>query len=321
MTTALLTLTLVLAAAEPSTATEKPRPTRSPYGPSLPYLTPKEEDKLDRIIDRFMQYDIGTLRGEDGKQALKEFRELKAEAIPALVRGLNRAAQIEHSCPVVVIAEKLQRLILASDDRELLEFVQDNIGSGVGATRHAGVLRDLRFKVVLRKNRVAQRPPATFKPVQRLTAAQLADAASSERGQRLESVLTELEKRNGPEVLAGLANAARSYEPSTRRLGRNLLDRHLGRQKPEVVKEKLRSDDLEVRKAAIRVVGVKMPQLAEPVIDLLADDDNEVREAAHAVLVRLNRGQDLGPARQARKEQVQQAQQKWRIWLAQRDRR
>jgi hypothetical protein len=317
MTTTLLTLTLVLAAADPSTSADKPRPKHSPYAPSLPYLTREEEDKLDHIIDQFMRYDIGVLRGEEGKKALKDFRDLKAEAIPALVRGLNRAAQIEHSCPVVVIAEKLQRLVLASDDRELLEFVQDNIGASVGPTPHMGVLRDLRFKVMLRKNRVAERPPAAFKPVQRMTLAQLADAASSERGARLQTVLTELEKRSGPEVLAGLANAARSYEPSTRQTGRTLLERHLGRQKAEVVKEKLRAEDLEVRKAAIRVAA-RIPALVEQVIGLLADEDNEVREAAHVALVRLNRGQDLGPPRQARKEQIEQAQEKWRSWLAQR---
>ena len=59
-------------------------------------------------------------------------------AIPALIRGLNRAAKIEHSCPVVFIAKKLDRLLMASDDRELLEFARDEIGTDVGRTRDAG---------------------------------------------------------------------------------------------------------------------------------------------------------------------------------------
>src|SRR5690242_13193143 len=89
----------------PSAGTKesKEKPKHSPYAPSLPYLTKAEEDKLDEIVNRYIQYDIGRLQGRDGAKALKEFNDLGPEAIPSLVRGLNRAAAIEHSCPVVVI--------------------------------------------------------------------------------------------------------------------------------------------------------------------------------------------------------------------------
>ncbi|HMF13550.1 MAG TPA: hypothetical protein VKE94_14625, partial [Gemmataceae bacterium] len=106
MTTSLLVLTLALFAASDS-PDSKEKPKHSPYAPSLPYLTKEEEEKLDEVIDRFMLYDIGRLQGEDARKALKDFKDLGPEAIPALVRGLNRAAKIEHSCPVVVIAQKL----------------------------------------------------------------------------------------------------------------------------------------------------------------------------------------------------------------------
>jgi len=130
MTTTLLVLTLtVFGAADTPSTKEKPK--HSPYAPSLPYLTKEEEEKIDEIIDRFMLYDIGRLQGEAARKALKDFKDLGPEAIPALVRGLNRAAMIEHSCPVVVIAQKLGKLLGTSEDRELLEFVCDNIGAGV----------------------------------------------------------------------------------------------------------------------------------------------------------------------------------------------
>ncbi|MHB1425523.1 MAG: hypothetical protein ACYC3I_20335 [Gemmataceae bacterium] len=295
----------------------KEKPKQSPYAPSLPYLTREEEDKLDEIIDRFMQYDIGRLRGQEGAKALKAFKNLGAEAIPALVRGVNRAAAIEHSCPVVVIAQKLGRLLAASNDQELMEFVRDNVGSGVGETRHAGVLQDLRVGVMLHKNALARRaessPPGP-KPPRAMSVTELADAASMERGPRLRLILTELEKRRGSEVAPALANAAASYDKNIQKLGRDLLDRHLSRQTEAIVKEKLSHELVEIRKSAMRVIAVRMPRLGGELIELLGDDKEEVRAAAHEALVKLSRGQDLGPAISAGKDDIAEAQAKWRSW-------
>jgi hypothetical protein len=308
-----LTLALLGAADTPS-AKDKPR--HSPYGPSLPYLTKEEEDKLDQIIDRFMLYDIGRLQGEAAKKALKDFKDLGPEAIPALVRGVNRAARIEHSCPVVVIAQKLNRLLLASDDQELLDYVRDDIGAGVGRTRHAGVLQDLRLSVTMHRNAVARRPPPGPKSPRLMTVTELADAGSTERGPRLKSILIELEKRRGKEVLPGLAHAAGSYDKDIRKLGRDLLERHLARQTEAVVKEKLHDELTEVRLAAVRVVAARMPRLAGELIDLLGDEQAEVRAAAHDALVRLARGEDFGPSADAGKEQTSADQERWRSWWA-----
>jgi hypothetical protein len=318
MTTTLLLCPLVVFAADSKTGkAEKPK--QSAYAPSLPYLTREEEDKLDEIVDRFMLYDIGRLQGREGAKALKDFRALGLEAIPALVRGLNRAAAIEHSCPVVVIAQKIGRLLAASDDEELFEFVKDNIGSGVGRTRHAGVLQDLRFAVSQRKNTLTRRAAAGGpKSPRAMSVTELAKASDSERGARLKSILVELEKRRGEEVLFKLANAAENDDADIKKLGRSLLERHLARQSEAVVKEKLHEDLLEVRKAAIRVVAVKMPRLTGELIDLLGEDKDEVRAAAHEALVKISRGQDFGPSAGDGKEKVADAQAKWRSWLTRR---
>ena len=320
MTTSLLVLTLALFAASDS-PDSKEKPKHSPYAPSLPYLTKEEEEKLDEIIDRFMLYDIGRLQGEDARKALKDFKDLGPEAIPALVRGLNRAAKIEHSCPVVVIAQKLGKLLAASEDRELLEFVRDEIGAGVGRTRHAGVLQDLRVGVSMRKNALARRPPPGPKAPRSMSVTELADAASSERGPRLKALLTELEKRRGKEVLPGLANAAGNYEKDIQKLGRDLLYSHLSRQNEAMVKEKLKDDLVEVRKAAARVVADKMPRLTGELIDLLDDERAEVRTAARDALVKLSRGEDFGPAADASKEQIADAREKWWSWWSRKGRR
>jgi hypothetical protein len=320
MTTAVLVLTLAVFGAGddvPSrSAGTKEKPKHSPYAPSLPYLTKEEEDKLDEIIDRFMLYDIGRLQGQEAAKALKDFRNLGPEAIPALVRGVNRAAAIEHSCPVVVIAQKLGRLLAASEDQELMEFVKDDIGSGVGRTRHAGVLQDLRLAVTMRKNALARRGSSASGPKtsRSMTVPELADAASIERGPRLKSLLFELERRQGQEVVPALANAAANYEKDIQKLGRDLLDRHLGRQAEAVLKEKLSDELIEVRTAAIRVIAARRPRLGNELIELLSDEKEEVRKAAHQGLMKLSRGQDFGPAANADKEKITEAQAKWRNW-------
>jgi hypothetical protein len=329
MTTAVLMLTLAAFAAGDDVSTrsagtkEKEKPKHSPYAPSLPYLSKEEEDKLDEIIDRFMLYDIGRLQGQEAAKAIKDFKALGPEAIPALVRGVNRAAKIEHSCPVVVIAQKLGRLLSASDDQELMEFVRDEIGSGVGRTRHYGVLQELRFAVSMHKNALARRAssPSGPKPPRSMSVPELADAASTERGPRLKSILAELEKRRGQEVIPALANAAVSYEKDVQKLGRDLLDRHLSRQSEEVVKEKLKDGLVEIRMAAIRVIASKKPRLRVELIDLLSDDKDEVRAAAREALVKLSRGQDFGPAADADKEKIAEAQANWRNWWDQKNSR
>jgi hypothetical protein len=314
----------------------KEKPKRSPYAPSLPYLTKEEEDKLDAIVERYIQYDIGRLHGKEGANALKDFKALGPEAIPSLVRGLNRAAKVEHSCPVVVIAQKLVRLLAASEDQELMEYVRDNVGSGVGNTRHAGVLKDLRFAVLMRKNALASRAatvreresqPLPYgrgsapKTLRAMSVTELADAASIERGPRLRLILIELEKRPGKEVGPALANAAASYDKEIKKLGRDLLDRHLTRQGEAVVKEKLNHELVEIRKSAMRVITNKMPRLGGELIDSLGDEKEEVRAAAHEALMKLGRGQDFGPSADADKEKIAEAQAKWRDWWTRRNSR
>jgi hypothetical protein len=50
------------------------------------------------------------------------------------------------------------------------------------------------------------------------------------------------------------------------------------------------------------------------VIALLEDQDGDVRQAAHQVLVRFNRGFDLGPSRNASDSERSAAVKRWREW-------
>src|SRR5437016_2744390 len=91
----------------------------NPWAPSLPLLSDEEEKKLDEIIDRFILFDTGKLAGDEGKKAKEDFDKLGVDATFALIRGLNRAAKLDNSCPALVIAKKLNRILAATDDRDL----------------------------------------------------------------------------------------------------------------------------------------------------------------------------------------------------------
>ena len=80
MTPALWTLAAVLLLpADAPSATDGPRKP-NPFAPSLRLLTPEEEAQLDGVINRFIRYDTGQLRGDDGKKALSDFQKLTCDA-------------------------------------------------------------------------------------------------------------------------------------------------------------------------------------------------------------------------------------------------
>jgi HEAT repeat protein len=308
----LLPLTLALAAAEPATP-RKP----SAIAPSLPALTKEEEAKLDDLIDRFMLADTGRLRGAEARKATEAFEKLGPEAIPALIRGINKAARIKHSCPTLMISRKLNKLLMASEDPVLLEFARDEIGADGSLRRspHAGTLQDLRVRCMLRRNALARRPAPPPRGPSAMTTPELARAASTQRGERLQGILRELGKRDGKEALAGLTVAAGSYDKDTQKLGRELLDANLGRQSMSFVKEKLEDDSAEVRRSAVRVAAGKHVELVPAIIGRLTDADAGVRGEARQALVKLSKGEeDFGPAAGASAAQQREAQKRWQAW-------
>ena len=200
-----ISLVLSLAADQPDQETpRKPHP----LFPSLHELSEREENRLDDVIDRFIEYDSGKLRGPEGRKALTEFQKLGPDAIPALLRGLNKAAKVEHSCPAVQITKKLAKMLSTSNDTELLEFARENAGAGVERSRHLGIIKDLRVLCMLRKRTVIQagiaemesapqlkgaRPADQFKnTVQKMTISELVEASGKEHGDKLKTVVQEV---------------------------------------------------------------------------------------------------------------------------------
>jgi len=185
---------LTLGQASQSAADRKPHP----FAPSLPLLSKEEYEKIDATIDRFIDYDTGKLKGDAGKKALDDFNKLGPEAIFNLIDGLNRAANLESSCPAVIIGRKVGKILGATDDMQLLIFAKDNIGAGVTAKRHTNTLQDLQFAVLLRKSELQKRAAAAKgKSLGNMSLAELEKMASSEKGGKLKSVFEEVEKRQG----------------------------------------------------------------------------------------------------------------------------
>ncbi|MEZ6114278.1 MAG: tetratricopeptide repeat protein [Pirellulaceae bacterium] len=114
-------------------------------GLELPEVTLESNPEDDAIVDRFIQYDIGQLRGEAGAQAMRRFNNLGPESIPALVKGLNRSAAIQATCPVGVLSQKLRTELARTSDRAMLRYALENIGRDVPSNQpHAKRINSFR---------------------------------------------------------------------------------------------------------------------------------------------------------------------------------
>lgn len=131
-----------------------------PLAPSLPSTTKEEEDRFDQVIDRFIEADTGKLKGPEAKKAMDDFQKLPPESVFAMIRGFNKAAAIDHSCPALVIGKKLAMQFRSSTDKELLQYARENIGAGISQSRHAPIIKDLRLGCALRMHALNnQKPP------------------------------------------------------------------------------------------------------------------------------------------------------------------
>jgi hypothetical protein len=298
----------------------------SSLAPSVKPLSKEEQARIEKIIDRFILYESNKISAKEGAQALRDFNTLGPEAVFQLIEGLNRAAQIESSCPAIIIARKLSRIFAGTQDVDLLDFARENIGSGVTAHRHMNALKDLRLLCSIRKAQIQRVNLALgFRPGQKgpgqMTVEQLATAVSTERGLRQRAVLVELEKRSGERVLNTLGVAAASYEPDVQRLSRELLFRHLKRQSAKKVRDALKSDQAQVRIAAAKVIASRRLKYGGDLIELLNDSDAGVRQAARQALVSLSRGQDYGPEASASESERAEAVRRWGEWWSKQSQR
>lgn len=295
---------LVIAAQVPADLRDRER---HPLAPSLPRLTKDEEKKIDAVIERLIKADIGKLRGDDAKKANDDFNRLGPEAIFNLIDGLNRAANMESSCPAVIIAKKVARVLSTSDDMDLLAFAKENIGADVTAKRHLNVLKDLQSMILLRQGALRATPRG-------MSLADLGKAIAKERGPKLKTMLAEAERRQGPKavdlLLVGIANP----DEEIVKLSQGLLTKNLQHQAGADLKTLLKHDRKEVRIGAAQAIGAKKLRYGAELIGLLQDGDDDVRQAGRRALKQISAGVDHGPEPDASSEARLTAIERWREW-------
>jgi len=314
----------------PTQATPTDRP-RSIIAPSIPQLSVEEEKALDAKIDLFMKADVGDLPGPEVPQAVRDFQAMGPEAVPALIRGLNRAAEINHSCPTLQLTRKLMGLLTKSTDVELIEFARDNIGAGVSdRSRHLAALRSLRTQLMLHQNAVVRNnppagrlttpavtpPPAELggRDPKTLKTPELARLAQRESGEPLVRILRELGTRSDPEALAALANRAANSTSDVRELSRDLLQKSVARLDVRDVLPLLDHADAEVRRTAVTAILDKHPASLGKLIDRVADADDGIRQQVRQALTRELRTVDFGPEPNADAAEARRARDRWRAY-------
>jgi hypothetical protein len=290
---------------------------RHPLAPSLPRLTKAESAKIDQIIERFIQYDIGKLNGVEGKKALDDFNRLGPEAIFNLINGLNRAANMESSCPAVIIAKKVTGILTRSQDLHLLTYAKENIGADVTAKRHLGVLSDLKTNIILRRSALVRAgvTPIKLSPYARLSLAELEKAIAGEaRVPQLKSMLAEAEKRGGPKAIDLLLHGIDADNAEVAKFSNGLLANNLRRQSADGLKALLKHPRPEIRVAATQQISGRRLRYGAELIALLQDSEENVRQAARRALMMIARGMDFGPSPDASFTQREEAVARWREW-------
>jgi hypothetical protein len=129
---------------------------------------------------------------------------------------------MESSCPAVLIAKKVARILTTTNDLELLTFAKENIGAGVTAKRHLNVLTDLQSMILFRKATV-QRTVGTTKSISSMSIYELEKAIPKQRGPALKAMLMEVEKRNGRKSVEMLINGISATDVDIAKLSQELL--------------------------------------------------------------------------------------------------
>lgn len=314
-TSLVLAALLLIADADPQFRDREPHP----LAPSLPLLTKAEEQRIEATIERFIQADIGKIRGIEAKKAFDDFKTLGPEATFNLIDGLNRTANMESSCPAVIIAKKLAGIFLATEDMQLLTFAKENIGAGVTAKRHLNVMHDLQTNILLRKGTLQRRALATkgaAAPTKSLSAMSLTELeqAARQNSPQLNSILTEAGKRQGAKAIDILATGIANKDAQIVKLSQGLLAKNLHHQTSDILKTMLKHNLPDVRRAAADIIGSKRLRFGKELIELLQDSDVEVRQASRRALVRLSGGLDHGPEPDASFGDREAAIERWQAW-------
>lgn len=317
--------------------------------------TDKEDAERDQIVEEFIQFDIGNVRDPRAIERIKtRFNGLKSDdAVPALVRGMNRATRMRASCPITALAGKLRSILGASKDPEVGTYVLRNLEQrDVGQyNQHLrGVFTSAEQQVVRVKGKeyaqhqLQRRSDEDQQRLAYVPGLKLTDLAIREHA----AVQSNADPSPGPSPseprpAAGRPNGRRTSTPpvpapdlrklSVEKLAGRLDDkasqagaleelyrRASGSTAAEVARhadaiaDVLKEGDDKAREAAARLLGLMRTESAVPqLIDSLEDSSDSVRSAASTALTRITR-QLFGPSDNATPAETQRAVKQWRDW-------
>jgi HEAT repeat protein len=207
-------------------------------------LDQAKQKGYDEIVDHFLDYRSGKLKGTEGQKVLTDFYQLPLDAVPALVRGVNLAAEREDST-ALAIAKKLRALLDTTEDRGPLSYVRENAGKDVKAATHR----------------------------------ELIDALQAYCDKRLQAPKAEL-KQNMPQLMAALKSA----NPEVRAEAANALGNLGPDAKPAIpqLTQMLKDPNQNVRGKAARALAEAGPEAVPSLTAALKDQ--EARPYAAAAL-------------------------------------
>lgn len=288
-----------------------------PLAPSLPLLSEAEEARYDKIVNQFIKYDLGQLPGAEGLKAKNDFLKLGSESIPALFRGLQSSAKLEHSCPVAMISQKLKSFLLKSEDDELLDYARDELTTALEGSRHAPLLQDMRLGVTLRRKVVLANKPKAPKWLLEMTVPEMLKSLREEENQQKHKLMAqELGRRGDHESLQGLGLFAVSFYPEVKEPSIKLLKEKMRKLKTSELQEFLMDPNTLLRQKAVEAIGeIKAIKGAEDLVPLLSDSNAGVRKAAREALMKIADGKDFGPVDYSNPENVKKSQSNWKQWL------
>lgn len=290
-----------------------------PLAPSLPTATKAENAAFKKTIDRLIDVEVKKGSAAAVREATRAVDELPPEAIFVLVDRFNYAASNEHSCPAVILAKKITNIVQRSGDAQLVSYVKENIGAGMAAKRHLGVMKDLQTACVVRGNQIRatgialqtglNRPPAS------MSLADLSGAVSKVPAAKVPLFLAEAEKRKDPLKLDVLAIAAERKEKDVQTLARGMIKKQADDASDSDLRKMLEHKRTEIRKAALTSAESRGISWGEAIVDRTLDEDATIRRAAYDALVRFNQGTAVAPWDDSSPGHHVLAAEKWREWL------
>jgi hypothetical protein len=129
-----------------------------------------------------------------------------------------------------------------------------------------------------------------------------------------EGLLEGLRDNKGVAHTQALVSAIPKLEGDMKKKAQKALAERMARMSTATLAERLKDDDMEMRRAAALACAMKEDKTHVPrLIELLSDSEAPVARAAYAALKSLS-NKDFGPDRNASREEIAKAAAAWRAW-------